>query len=164
MGNAFTYKYRIDGLIKTPAAVAGKVCQDIIDKEGAVTPKKLVDVSRPKEAPLHNEFEWNNKIAAEKFREEQARQIIKNIVAIEITEEASEPERIVCWKNCDRAFVPTDERIHKYVTIETALANNDWRENLLRAARKDMIAFVTKYKRLTELGPIIKGMEDFLGA
>ena len=162
--SAFEYKYRISGLQKTPAEVTGAVCKDLIDKEGAVTPQRLVEISKPKDAPLHDEFEWNNTIAAQKYREEQARQIIKNIVIIEVSEETEEPKQIKCWVNSDRAFVPTDEKLHKYVTIDTALNNIGWRDNLIKAAKKDMSAFIHKYRRLTELSEIIDKMNDFLGA
>ncbi|MBP5423884.1 MAG: hypothetical protein J6Y78_15715 [Paludibacteraceae bacterium] len=161
---AFEYKYRVNGLVKAPAEITGKVCKDLIDSDGAVTPARLVEVSKPKDAPLHGEFEWNNTIAAQKYREEQARQIIKNIVIIEVAEEDEEPKQVKCWVNSDRAFVPTDERLHKYVTIDTALSNESWKDNLLKTAKRDMTSFIVKYKRLTELSKIIEDMNDFLGA
>lgn len=164
MGNAFVYKYKIDGFIKTPAEVTGKICKDLIDKEGSVTPKRLVEVSKSKSAPLHNEFEWNNTLAAAKYREEQARQIIKNIVIMEVSEGEAEPKHVKCWVNSDRAFVPTDEKLHRYVTIETAMSNYDWKENLIKTAKQDMASFIAKYKRLSELSKIINDMKEFLGA
>ena len=161
---AFEYKFRVNGLVKASAEVTGKVCKDLIDSDGAVTPKRLVEVSKPKDAPLHDEFEWNNTIAGQKYREEQARQIIKNVVIIQISEEEEKPKQIKCWVNSDRAFVPTDERQHKYLTIDTALSNSEWRDNLIKAAKRDMVSFIAKYKRLNELANIIKDMNDFLGA
>ena len=161
---AYEYKYRIKGLVKAPPEVTGKVCQDIISKEGVVTPARLVAVSEPKDAPLHGEFEWADDIAAQKYREEQARQIIKNIVIVEVSEGITEHEPIKCWVNSDRAFVPTDERTHRYVPLDTALNNINWRDNLIEMAKKDMIAFMHKYSRLNELSKIIDDMNDFLNA
>lgn len=165
---AFTYRYRFPGIIKTPVEIAGKVCHDIIEEEGAVTPKRLVDVSRPDDAPLHNEFEWNDDVAAEKFREEQARMIIKNIIIVDSSadEERSIEKTEVNVNKFEgsRAFVPTDEKVHKYIDLSTALSNEAWRENLINQARKDMLAFRTKYYRLVELKPIIKEIDDYLGA
>lgn len=161
---AFVYQYRVKGLVKAPPEVAGKVCQEIIEEEGAITPKSLVRVSEPIDAPLHEEFEWQDDIAAQKYREEQARQIIKNIVTIEVSEETAEPKQVKCWVNSERAFVPTDERAHKYVTLNTALGNVNWRDNLIESAKKDMHAFIHKYRRLNELEDIINDMTNFLGA
>jgi uncharacterized protein YpuA (DUF1002 family) len=161
---AYAYRYRKEGIVKAPAEITGSICQSIIDAEGAVTPERLVEVSKPKDAPLHQEFEWNNTIAAQKYREEQARQIIKNIVAIELTEDEEEPKEVQCWVNSVRAFVPTDERLHKYVSINTALKEPSWRNNLLENAKRDMKAFIAKYNKLTELDDIIDDMNNFLSA
>lgn len=155
---AVFYKYRVNGIVKAPAEVTGTICQKIIDEDGVVTPERLVDVSRPEDAPLHDEFEWNDGIAAEKFRCEQARQIIKNVVTIETSSEEIREEKK------DRAFVSNGDDKHEYVTLATALSNSKWRESLLESARKDMIAFKIKYYRLVELSHIIKDIDDFLSA
>ena len=70
--------------LRSDAQVVGEVCYEL-EKKGRLTPKELVDVSRPKDAPLHDEFEWNNTIAAEKYREVQAGYIIRS-VAVKVTE------------------------------------------------------------------------------
>jgi hypothetical protein len=163
--SAFTYKYRVPGIVKVPVEVAGKVCQDIIDLEGAITPKRLVDVSRPEDAPLHGEFEWNDNVAAEKYREEQARQIIKNIIIVDSSiDEERQLNVSVGEVKGDRAFVPTDERTHKYIPLYAALSEEAYRENLIQQAKRDMYAFRIKYFRLKELEHIIKDIDDFLGA
>lgn len=161
---AIFYKYRVDGIVKAPAEVAGAVCKKIIDEDGAVTPEKLVDVSRPEDAPLHNEFEWNDAFAAEKYRCEQARQIIKNVVIIETSSEEVRETKSAFVYNSDRAFVSNGECKHEYVTLKDALSNNRWRDNLLMDARKDMLAFKSKYYRLTELANVFKSIDDFLSA
>lgn len=48
-----------------------------IDREiGPVTPRVLLEESRPATAPLHEIFEWNDKRAAEKWRGYQAQEAI----------------------------------------------------------------------------------------
>ena len=64
----------------------------------------------------------------------------------------------------DRAFVSTGERNHRYVPIAVALTNDEWKANLLKDAKKDMQAFITKYHRLAELANIIDNMNKFLSA
>ena len=53
-----------------PAQFAYDTIHDLY-QQGKTTAKDLVDASRPEEAPLHKLFEWNDSIAAEKYREEQ---------------------------------------------------------------------------------------------
>ena len=161
---AFEYRYRISGLFKTPAEVAGAVCQQLTKTKDGLTPKTLVDVSRPENAPLHREFEWNNDTAAEKYREEQAKKIIRNVVIVEVEEKQNEKNNIVriVDKPMDRGFVSTGENNHQYVSLATALSNNTWRDNLLESAKRDMRSFTVKYGRLQELARIIDDINDFL--
>ncbi len=162
---AIIYKYRVEGLQKVSADIAGKVCQNLTKTKDGLTPKRLVEVSRPETAPLHGEFEWNDDVAAEKFREEQARLIIKNVVIIDSSvNEERELKAVISEEVKDRAFVSTGERKNQYVTLATALSNKEWRESLLEQAKKDMIAFKTKYHRLTELSAVFEKMDDILGA
>jgi hypothetical protein len=47
--------------------------------DGALTTKSVVAASRSEKAVLHDCFEWDDSIAAERHREEQARAIITSI-------------------------------------------------------------------------------------
>jgi hypothetical protein len=53
--------------------------QAIYDERGKLTPALVVDVARDNRHPLHTRFEWNDTIAAEKWRREQAHQLIKSV-------------------------------------------------------------------------------------
>lgn len=55
-----------------------KILLAIEERFGIVTPKMVVDLARDPNHPLHAHFEWRNDIAAQKFREEQARELIRN--------------------------------------------------------------------------------------
>lgn len=45
-------------------------------RHGKVTAKLMIDMARRPSSPYHQLYEWNDSIAGEKFREEQARQMI----------------------------------------------------------------------------------------
>jgi hypothetical protein len=51
---------------------------------GKLTPEQVLDAARPDESPLHGFFEWDDSAAAEAYRIEQARELIRR-VRIEIT-------------------------------------------------------------------------------
>ena len=64
------YKWKERAQIRVSADVAGRVCEEL-EKDGALTPKRLLDVSRAEDAPLHDAFEWNDGIAAEKYQRQE---------------------------------------------------------------------------------------------
>lgn len=64
-----------------------QVAADILDalaeeNDGLVTAEKVVDVARPTESPLHDDFEWDDKVAGQAWREETARKMMRSIVVI----------------------------------------------------------------------------------
>jgi len=155
--SAYSYSYgKFDAVFKNPAEVAGPVCLKLRESEVGLTPESLLDASRDENAPLHNEFEWDDTVAAEKFRKEQARCIIRHLVIqrIDATEEGYPKER---------AFIYTGEKASGYVPMKDALSNDTWRTNLLKAAKRDMNYFVAKYHRLEELTKVIDDMREILG-
>lgn len=49
---------------------------------GLLRPAAVVEAARPKDSPLHNAFEWNDGIAAEKYRLDQAQRLIRSFRVI----------------------------------------------------------------------------------
>jgi hypothetical protein len=69
--------------------VAGEELARIREKHGQLTPRVTVDESRPKNAPLHGAFEWNDGKAADEYRLQQARGLIRAVCVVsEATDEA----------------------------------------------------------------------------
>ena len=61
---------RADTIVAELERIAG---QD----DGSLTASSVLDASRPKDAPLHQVFEWDNKKAAENYRLQQANTVIR---------------------------------------------------------------------------------------
>lgn len=146
------YSYRINGLNKAPAQVAGEVCEALTKTEAGLTPQTLLDASRDESAPLHDEFEWNDEIAAEGYRRQQAQSIIQNIVIVSSTEE--QQETVV------RSFVsiPKHTERNAYVPINVVLGNESMKEGLLDYAKREMKSFIAKYSQLKQLAGVIEEM------
>ena len=154
---AYNYSFGKWGkILKNSAEVAGPVLMALKESEKGLNPDTLLEASRPEDAPLHNEFEWDDTVAAEKFRKEQARYIIRHLVVIH--KDTNGAEQIVK----DRAFVFTGKKKTGYVPLGEALSNETWRANLLKAAYKDMEFFTAKYHRLNELSDVIDAMRRIL--
>ena len=148
--SAYIYEYRCKGLQKAPAQVAGEIMEQLEQSEAGLSPASLLDASRDENAPLHNEFEWRDDVAAEQYRLTQAGGIIRNVYRISVETQEQSPVR---------AFVSTGERKQAYASIATALTNEQWRKNLLESAKRDMESFSAKYRNLDELSEVLNAMQ-----
>lgn len=122
----------------------------IYNKYGELTQKALVDESRDKSAVLHECFEWNDAIAAEKYRLEQAGDMIRCLVSI--TKPDNEDDSIVV-----RAFVKTTEH---YEPIRVSLSIEAKYAVLLNDALQDAENFKRKYENFVELKEIIDAIDS----
>ena len=122
------------------ANVAAEVCAKL-EAEGRLNAQNLVDVSRDKDAPLHDMFEWDDSIAAEKYREEQAKKIIRSIVYT------------VEDKPITTRMYPSMGS-NTYQHIERVMKSDEMRKYLLKAAKAELDAFKRKYQILTELSEV----------
>lgn len=127
--------------IKTNSEAVISVCEELAAQDN-LNAKSLVDVSRPDEAPLHKEFEWNDSIAGEKYREHQARRLIRYVV-IE-TPEVPKATPVRAYVNI------TAEKTGAYRPVDVVLSRPDSRAMLMRQARGDMEAFRAKYMSLMD--------------
>lgn len=141
------YKWKFN--MGVPAETAGAELERMEKKHGVVTPKLVLEESRGKTAPLHKCFEWNDSIAAEKYRLNQAGQIIKNLVVILDDYQQSEPVR---------AFVnvvsETPAKTGEFINIVSAIQAEETRTTVLANALKELQEFKKKYKGFEELAGI----------
>ena len=141
-----TFEWKPGSRFKVDANTAGAVCEQL-EAAGNLSAKSLLDVSRPEDAPLHSEFEWNDSIAAEKFREEQARCIIRHLV-VRLDEKPNEQVR---------GFFRIEQTVQQsYTNVTTILTQRDLRSQLIQQALEEMAAFQRKYSTLTELAIIFE--------
>lgn len=147
------YEWKTASYIKADANVAGKQCEEL-EKTVGLTAKNLLDANRAENAPLHSEFEWNDGIAAEKYRENQARHIIACLcVRAETTSgEQSEPVR---------AFLKTTPE-SEYQFLNVILQSADSHVAMLSMALRELEVFRKKYKMLSELKPLFDVLEDIV--
>jgi hypothetical protein len=117
---------------------------------GRLVPKTIVDAARDRRSPLHTFFEWNDTVAAQKYRIIQATMLVRHVrVTIETpTMEAREV----------RAYV-SPYHGGGYVRIERALSDADMRQALLAQAREDLEAFKRRYEGFEELDQVFSAID-----
>lgn len=143
------FEFKQASRIKADAQAAGELCLSL-QQSGGLTPKRLLEANRDGSAPLHNEFEWNDAIAAESYREQQASYIIRQLV-VKTDDAAGQPVR---------AFVSITSEERSYQSLELVLKTPSLREQMLKNAKSEMLAFIAKYNTLEELSNVFKAMEQ----
>ena len=77
------YQFKSGFRCNVPAQVVGeKIATIEATNGGHVVVSDLVEDAHPEDAPLHCCFEWNDSEAAERYREDQARQIIRSVYVV----------------------------------------------------------------------------------
>ena len=62
---------------KTKLRKYGERLKKLEGRSGTLTPNKVLDDARRKDSPLHDYFEWDNGVAGERWRVNQARELIR---------------------------------------------------------------------------------------
>ena len=136
-------QWKIEGIFK---ADAQKVAKEIGNKE--ITPQEILEKARNEKSELHKCFEWDDSLAAEKYRLIQARNIIRNLVYLP-TETSKEPIRV---------YQITSER-KVYAPVKMIVQNVEEYEQLLERAKAELQAFKKRYQTLTELSEIFEEID-----
>lgn len=130
------------------AQLAGEVCESL-DAVGCLSAQRLVDVSRPSNAPLHNAFEWDDAIAGEEWRKSQARLIIRSIVVVPDEEK----------KEAVRAFFKVGQSENSFESLHVIMKDENKRTSLLRNALAELESFRRKYSMLEELATVFNAID-----
>ena len=140
-----------------PASIVGEECEKIEKKNGAVTANALVDSARAKSSMIHELFEWDDKVAGEQWRLQQAKVVLSCLKITMKTEDDQPPKKV-------RAFINTNPERSKgiYMNIEDALSNEESRAGVLIRARRELNSFLDKYSDIDELKDVIKTIKKYM--
>lgn len=132
-------------------ADAQKVANEIAEIGESATPQEILEKGRDPETELHKCFEWDDTVAAEKYRIQQARQIVCCLVIRESEEPKSDkPEIRMFYKTSnDEGYKPTS----------IIMQNKDEYKKLLERAFAELTAFKNKYHSLSELDGVFEQID-----
>lgn len=82
------YAFRAGARVRVDAQTAGEELERIRVEQGAITAPAVIDAAKPKDAPLHPAFTWDNRTAAHQWRLHEARHLIRSV---QVVREDSEP-------------------------------------------------------------------------
>lgn len=145
----YKWETTFGGLNKVDPNKCGELFKEL-ESKNALTAENLVEESRPEDALLHNCFEWDDEIAAEKFRVFQAGNIIRNL---KIVSDNTPPVR---------AFLNVKTIGSNYESLEEICKSEIKFKSLLDQAKTDLSIFKLKYNTLKELQPVFEAIDTVL--
>lgn len=141
---------------KVPAQIVGETLERLEQRDGEVTKESFLEESRPETAPTHKLFEWNDTVAAEKYRLHQSGMAIKAVAVKVETADSKEPTVI-------RAFVNIQpDRITKgkFINIFAGMNNEETRKTILANAMAELRQFERKYSLYEEFSKVCAAINE----
>lgn len=119
---------------------------------GVLQAEDVVKEAEQKHNVLHNLFDWNDSIAANKWRLEQARLLIRVCVTY-LGGDKNKPYKVFVSLSEDRTRGEGG-----YRELESVMSNKSYRQILLQDALNEMELFREKFYKLKELANVFKVM------
>lgn len=135
-------EWKMPGIFKANPQLVAEEIRGIGEE---VTPKQVLEAGRNPDSELHKCFEWDDTKAAEKWRLEQAGQVLRYLIIREVEEKVDNTPI--------RRFYKTDNGGYK--PSEIIFTKQDEYQKLLQTAWAELRAFKAKYARLQELSEIL---------
>ena len=111
--------------------------------------QEMVDFARNNpNSELHKLFEWNDTVAAEAYRNQQARDVIRFLKITVVDEETQKKEPTFI-----RYFISTGKHDGSYKKTEIVFKNATEADRVLENMRRDAEIFINRYKIYSDLNP-----------
>jgi len=120
-----------------------RALNDLRGRDGIILPAQVVEAARDADSPLHDHFEWDDTDAAEKYRIDQARYLLRVTVLV---------------------LPGTVKQTHAFVSLSTetgyrsmndVVVNVKHRNQLVLDAQRDLQIFAARYESLAEVRDLL---------
>lgn len=136
------------------ANVVGTIVERIAkENDGVCPPALLVDEARTKDSALHGLFTWDNRKAADEWRKQEARQVVKALVVVVDDSEIRPPAFVHVRVSTDNG-----EREGYSATLDV-IKDPALRSQALHEAIVTLRGFRRRYEALTELQPVWEALD-----
>lgn len=122
-----------------------------------LTPENVIEQAKSKSNPLHDYFEWDNSLASEKWRKQQARFLINEISWVIEKQDYKTKEvtfKITPAFESVNVINESGESNKEYKPIYEIMNQEDLRRQVLSNAIREIDFWQNKYRELRELTPI----------
>lgn len=119
---------------------------------GELTPEDILNDARHDNSPLHSFFEWSDTAAAQQYRLQQARGLIRSVVAIYVQPNAP-AQRM-------RAYVHVPDTQPHYRETSHAMSQSRTRQLVLARAWREFQAWKKRYADMKEFSELFEAADS----
>jgi hypothetical protein len=135
-----------------PMVAAEELKRIIESNDNRVDANRIVEEAENPLNPLHEEFEWDDSVAAQEHRLWQARHLTGSLQFRQLTSN----NREITGRMFVQISKPEGGQRKDYTLTTYALSQEDLRAEVLRTALLELAAFRRKYADLSELALVIR--------
>lgn len=130
--------------------------QSIYDARGELTPKAVVEVARNTNHPLHHRFEWDDRVAGERYRLVQASELIRE-VKVTYTTPSGEDHTVRAFTSVRLA---QDVQSQAYKPTDEVLEDEFMRNLVLNECQREIDTLNKKYGHLKEYAALLRAAAE----
>lgn len=143
------------------AQVVGQTIAALANEQGRLTPSAVLDAARPEDSPIHPCFEWDDSKAAETWRLEQARRLVRAVVIVPDNDRGVPVRAFVSLLEHDAGETDAEAVPRPaYVSTRSAMEDPERRRQLLMRALDEAIAWQKRYEHLEEFARVVAAIND----
>lgn len=126
--------------------------QAVYDQHRKLTPALVVDEARPEEHPLHGRFEWDDSVAGEAWRRQQAHELIRSVKVVYREADESGPQQHVRAFHAVRSaaghvYEPVEKVVEDPFTTKLVLSDMEREWRTLRSRYENFAEFTAMVRR-----------------
>lgn len=125
--------------------------QAIYDDHGKLTPALVVDEARDEAHPLHSRFEWDDAVAGEAWRRQQAHELIRSVRVVYKEADEKNSEHSVRAYHAVRS-----EKEYVYEPVEKVAKDDFTRQLVLKDMEREWRALRRRYEQFEEFLAMVR--------
>lgn len=133
-------------------ADAERVYHELQEIGDTYTPDDVLERAKDETSELHKCFEWDDTVAAYRWRKQTARMVCNSIVLTVVEDDTDEPPKQF------RLIQHTGEEEEGYESAVKLYTNPEKFNRLLERMKRDANTFIARYETLPEAAEIITAM------
>ena len=123
--------------------------------EGTLTPRQVLEYASDPTTALHSAFTWDDSEAADRYRVNEARSLIRRTFVVLPIPGSNEERRVHMALS-----LPQDRGTVGYRLMSHALGDPELRDQMIRSAMRELAAFRKKYADLQELAQVFSAIDE----